>query len=490
MAVHAGARRRRGLVDDECDGRAVRVPRRVLLRRRLHAVAEAAQQPEHRRRRPGRQLRGAGRRGGGRPGARALHGWLLALVLFLWTPPHFWSLAIASRADYAAAGVPMLPVVVGAERAARIVFLSTVALVRGVAAAACLRRRAGSTSSARSAADSTSAQVVARSPPRRAAQPRCVRSSPRWCSSACCSSPPASMERRAGAHEFLSRPSPWLPGHEPMSAATIAPQTAGPARCVARAPCAWARAIAVSCSLLAAAAAPAHGQAPAQRHDAALNADAAVRASQAAVGRRIGDTSCSIAKARPVRLSSYRGKPLLVSFIYTGCFQVCPTGTRALDEAVRALRGALRHGRFNVVSIGFNQPADSPAGDEGLRRAEPHRPAATGSSSARRRATSSALTRDFGFSFQATPAGFDHVLQVTLVDAEGRIVRQVYGDRRSPADALGEPLTLLLAGAAAAAAVGPRRADRSRADPLHGLRPEDRAPTGSTTAWRSRSQAG
>ena len=54
---------------------------------------------------------------------------LLALVLFLWTPPHFWSLAIANRADYAAAGIPMLPVVVGDARAARIVFFSAVLLV-------------------------------------------------------------------------------------------------------------------------------------------------------------------------------------------------------------------------------------------------------------------------------------------------------------------------------------------------------------------------
>ncbi len=53
---------------------------------------------------------------------------LLALVLFLWTPPHFWSLAIANQADYAAAGIPMLPVVVGTERAAHIVLVSTVAL--------------------------------------------------------------------------------------------------------------------------------------------------------------------------------------------------------------------------------------------------------------------------------------------------------------------------------------------------------------------------
>ena len=53
----------------------------------------------------------------------------LALVLFLWTPPHFWSLAIAYRDDYANAGVPMLPVVIGAAGCARAIFWSTVALV-------------------------------------------------------------------------------------------------------------------------------------------------------------------------------------------------------------------------------------------------------------------------------------------------------------------------------------------------------------------------
>ena len=41
---------------------------------------------------------------------------ILALVLFLWTPPHFWSLATALHKDYAAAGVPMLPVVIGDSR--------------------------------------------------------------------------------------------------------------------------------------------------------------------------------------------------------------------------------------------------------------------------------------------------------------------------------------------------------------------------------------
>ncbi len=53
----------------------------------------------------------------------------LALVLFLWTPPHFWSLAIACKRDYALAGVPMLPVVVGNERAARAILLGAALLV-------------------------------------------------------------------------------------------------------------------------------------------------------------------------------------------------------------------------------------------------------------------------------------------------------------------------------------------------------------------------
>jgi len=52
-----------------------------------------------------------------------------AVVLFLWTPPHFWSLAIAFREDYAAAKVPMLPVVVGDARAARAVLSGAALLV-------------------------------------------------------------------------------------------------------------------------------------------------------------------------------------------------------------------------------------------------------------------------------------------------------------------------------------------------------------------------
>jgi protoheme IX farnesyltransferase len=54
---------------------------------------------------------------------------MLALVLFLWTPSHFWSLAIAKNKDYTRTGVPMLPVIIGNRRCAEVVLINTLLLV-------------------------------------------------------------------------------------------------------------------------------------------------------------------------------------------------------------------------------------------------------------------------------------------------------------------------------------------------------------------------
>jgi len=48
---------------------------------------------------------------------------LLFAIIFLWTPPHFWALSLFVRSDYAAAGIPMLPVVAGLETTRRQIFL-------------------------------------------------------------------------------------------------------------------------------------------------------------------------------------------------------------------------------------------------------------------------------------------------------------------------------------------------------------------------------
>jgi protoheme IX farnesyltransferase len=54
---------------------------------------------------------------------------VLAIVLFLWTPPHFWSLAAAKGEDYAQAGVPMLPIVVPSHAWTSAILVHTIALV-------------------------------------------------------------------------------------------------------------------------------------------------------------------------------------------------------------------------------------------------------------------------------------------------------------------------------------------------------------------------
>jgi protein SCO1/2 len=83
--------------------------------------------------------------------------------------------------------------------------------------------------------------------------------------------------------------------------------------------------------------------------------------SQSAIGKPVGDFVLLDRQGRPVELSRYRGKPLLVTFIYTACFQVCPTITRNLQKAVDNTVSVMGADRFNVISIGFNQPFDSPA---------------------------------------------------------------------------------------------------------------------------------
>jgi protoheme IX farnesyltransferase len=62
-------------------------------------------------------------------GSVAPHALLLFLIIFAWTPPHFWALAIARRDDYARAGIPMLPVAYGVAFTRLHILLYTILLV-------------------------------------------------------------------------------------------------------------------------------------------------------------------------------------------------------------------------------------------------------------------------------------------------------------------------------------------------------------------------
>jgi protoheme IX farnesyltransferase len=57
-----------------------------------------------------------------------MQAWLLVLIIFVWTPPHFWALAMYRRDDYAKSGLPMLPVTHGPELTRFHIWLYTIAL--------------------------------------------------------------------------------------------------------------------------------------------------------------------------------------------------------------------------------------------------------------------------------------------------------------------------------------------------------------------------
>jgi protein SCO1/2 len=130
---------------------------------------------------------------------------------------------------------------------------------------------------------------------------------------------------------------------------------------------------------------------------------------------------------RRVRLGDYRGKPLVVSFVYTACSQVCPTTTRFLTRAVKEAREVVGEDAFHVASIGFDIPADNPmslrafARQHGVddRRWDFLTPDPGGPER---------LAGAFGFSYAPAAGGYEHLTQVTVLDGAGRVHAQVYGE--------------------------------------------------------------
>ena len=62
-------------------------------------------------------------------GSIDLLGFLVGLLVFMWTPPHFWCLAIRAREEYASVHVPMLPVLIGNQRTATYIMINTAVLL-------------------------------------------------------------------------------------------------------------------------------------------------------------------------------------------------------------------------------------------------------------------------------------------------------------------------------------------------------------------------
>ena len=170
-------------------------------------------------------------------------------------------------------------------------------------------------------------------------------------------------------------------------------------------------------------------QALAQTSDTgpAFDYDTALELSQAAIGRELGEHRLIDAvSGDQVMLSELRGKPLVLSMVYTSCYQICPMTTRHLAGVIGKARDALGDDSFNVALIGFDSAVDTPAAMRYFadRQGVGDRDWRLFSTSAE---TVDALSADLGFQYFRTSNGFDHLIQASVVDADGKLYRQVYG---------------------------------------------------------------
>lgn len=152
----------------------------------------------------------------------------------------------------------------------------------------------------------------------------------------------------------------------------------------------------------------------------------ALAVSQEAVGTSVGNYTFLDGKGQKVALHSLRGKPVLISLIYTSCYHVCPTVTSNLENVVSDARDALGKDSFSVLTIGFDTPNDTPdrmrvfAKQRGIDTNDWHFVSATAEAMR-------SLTGDIGFSYFSSPKGFDHMIQATVLDSDGKVYRQIYG---------------------------------------------------------------
>lgn len=154
--------------------------------------------------------------------------------------------------------------------------------------------------------------------------------------------------------------------------------------------------------------------------------DMALRYSQAAIDRKVADYRFYDRSGRVVQLSDFNDTPLLISLIYTSCYHICPTTTQHLDRAVQQAREAMPGKEFKVLTIGFDTLRDTPglmaefARQQGVGDPDWHFLSSD-------KETIAALAEDLGFIFYPSPQGFNHLVQTSILNSEGRVYRQVYG---------------------------------------------------------------
>jgi protein SCO1/2 len=152
----------------------------------------------------------------------------------------------------------------------------------------------------------------------------------------------------------------------------------------------------------------------------------ALSISQAAIGNQPENHVFTRADGSPTTLNDFRGKPLVLSMIYTSCYHICPMTTQHLSKVVQKAREALGDDSFAVAIVGFDTQVDTPQAMQYFANKQSISDKGWNLLSISQEGVE-ALSKDIGFQFFPSSNGFDHLIQASIIDAEGRVYRQVYG---------------------------------------------------------------
>jgi protein SCO1 len=166
--------------------------------------------------------------------------------------------------------------------------------------------------------------------------------------------------------------------------------------------------------------------------------------SQGAIGQSLPDLALTGADGGKITLARFRGKPLLVSLVYTGCADVCPLVIENLAAASGVAEATFGRGSFNILTVGFDTKRDTPDRMRSFAR-QHHAGGENWLFAAADATTIDRLASAVGFDFAASASGFDHPAQVSVVDKEGRVYSQIYGGSFA-IPAVVEPLKSLIYG--------------------------------------------
>lgn len=168
--------------------------------------------------------------------------------------------------------------------------------------------------------------------------------------------------------------------------------------------------------------------------------------SQAALGQTLPNLTFTSSLGRTVALADFRGKPLLVTLVYTGCTDVCPTLIETLYPAIKEAQKTFGADSFSLLTIGFDVRKDTPDLMQSFARAH-GADLPNWHFLSTDHETLDKLAKAVGFSFYSRAGGFDHLAQVSFVDGDGRLYQQVYGATFEPPLII-EPLKDLIFGRA------------------------------------------